>query len=367
MRPNGPITVSEDTRVPTGGYALVRVHGAAGRGDAIGLFVRRLGFEANNLGAEGWQGPESPWTPLGIEDDGADLVLSIGPDIVDRIDVGQPIELDIPRLGLRVRMPWPDIAPSSSSGASRTGTPVNRPRTAMPPEPPAAPPPTAAPPTTAPPSTVSEPPPLRTAMPPAGRPVPAPSGRRGWLIAAAGLVVLAAGLTTAALVYRCELALPLLYPGDAACAEVAVAPAAEAPTDPPAPSVEPAPPPGEPPPPPAADPQEAAPGAGPCPPASDAFACARALQARPAGERFDIALAALDDGDLDLAIVFLRRLATDGHGPALREIGRMYDPAHHAPETSPFQRPNVTIARRYYEGAAAAGDDAAAALLDALP
>ena len=343
MRSNDPITVSEDRRVATGGYALVRVRGAAGRGDGIGLIIRRLGFQDNNLGAEGWQGPESPWTPLGIEDDGVDLVLSIGPDIVDRIDVGQPIELDIPHLGVRTQLPWPDIAPSSSSGAIRTGTRVNEPRTGMPAEPPAPPAPSAA----------SDPPPLRPTVSPVDPPVPRP-GRRGWQIAAASLVVLVAGLATAALVYRCELALPLLYPGDAACASTD-APTAEAPADPPAPQpVDPVPP--------VADRT-----AGPCPPASDAFACARALQARPAEERFDVAMAALGDGNLDLAIVFLRRLATDGYGPALREIGRLYDPAHHAAETSPFERPNLTIARRYYEGAVAAGDQAAAALLEALP
>ena len=380
MRPIGRITVTEDRSVPTGGYALVRVHGAAGHGQGVGLFVRRLGYEDNNLGAEGWQGPESPWTPLSVGDDGLDLVMRIGPDIVDRIEVGQPIELEVAKLGLRIELPWPDITPSSSSRAGRSRTRVSRPRTRTP-LPPVVPEPSSDDEDMTPPEGSETIP--TTPEPPEEAPPEPPAESRAWLWVLLVVLLLLVVLGAGAWFLRCDLRLPWIYPGDAACG---IAPP-EDPAPPPEPPVpEPETPPepatdtetGDPPPAVIADPVPPQPPPIPdseridrldlpCDPDIDVFTCVRQLQDLSERERFEIAMRALDLGDLDIAIVLLRQLGTDGHGPALREIGRMYDPTYYGPETSVFSAPDINNARRYYDRATEAGDDQAGGLRGRLP
>ena len=48
---------------------------------------------------------------------------------------------------------------------------------------------------------------------------------------------------------------------------------------------------------------------------------------------------------------------------AILVMGRWYDPAHHETDASPFERPSIEIAARYYSEAAEAGAEGAERLL----
>ncbi len=389
MRPTGHVSIREDRSVPGGGHAEVRIAGVQATADRANFHVRRLNYEKNNLGPEGWQGPEAEWTPLAVRQDGTDLVVSVGPDVVDRIEVGMPVEIEFPGLGVSSTAPWPDISPSAYSRAGRSGTPARRTRTGLvappPPPPPAEPEPEPAP------VLVAEPPP----EPPATEDdAGARTGSRGWAIALGALLflLLAGGGAAYVLVTDDELRqrmaawLPFLEDAQPGGEEDAVADEDEAvveeaePAAAPAPVAvvsEPDPPPvtDEPPEPadaePAPEPDTAEQDDGlPCLPEPGAWEpCVAQImsEGRPNEEVFDLAQRYLEAEDPQMAIGLYRELMTRRRlTEAVLEIGKMYDPRYYAPHTSAFSEPNAERAIRYYRQAEAAGDDTAERMLEGL-
>ena len=112
MHANPPVNVFEDRSVAGGGHAVIRVAGIASSPDNPPYAIRRLGYDKNNLGYDGWQGPDAWLQPMATVVHNAGVDLRVGPEVVDVIDVGTPIEIEIPSLGVRSTLHWPDIAPS---------------------------------------------------------------------------------------------------------------------------------------------------------------------------------------------------------------------------------------------------------------
>ncbi len=386
MRPNGHVSIREDRSVPGGGHAEVRIAGVQATVDRANFHVRRLNYEKNNLGPEGWQGPEAEWTPLAVRQDGTDLVVSVGPDVVDRIEVGMPVEIEFPALGVTATTPWPDISPSAYSRADRSGTPARRTRTgvvAPPPPPPAAEP---------------EPVPELVAEPATPEPAvaeddgDAKSGPRGWAIALGALLflLLAGGggayvlVTDDDLRQRMAAWLPFLEEEQPAAEEEPVTELEEPVVEEAEPAVAAAPVPAaivpEPDPPSVADdppePAEAEPEAAegdeglPCLPEPGAWEpCVAQImsEGRPNEEIFDLAQRYLEAEDPQMAIGLYRELMTRRRlTEAVLEIGKMYDPRYYAPHTSAFSEPNAERAIRYYRQAEAAGDETAGRMLEGL-
>ena len=68
------------------------------------------------------------------------------------------------------------------------------------------------------------------------------------------------------------------------------------------------------------------------------------------------------DGNIDVRFTAVEQAASRGHGEALFQLGRWYDPAHAEAEGSPLP-PNAAIAVRYYSDAAEKGYTEAEAAL----
>ena len=94
----------------------------------------------------------------------------------------------------------------------------------------------------------------------------------------------------------------------------------------------------------------------------------------------DGAVAEAGDADPEILLEWVSRCSDDGgvtpearlgvverligRSPAaLLVMGRWYDPAHHETDASPFERPSIEIAARYYAEAADAGAEGAGRLL----
>jgi hypothetical protein len=71
-------------------------------------------------------------------------------------------------------------------------------------------------------------------------------------------------------------------------------------------------------------------------------------------------------GHLDLALLIYRHAERQGNRAAAKAIGRMYDPATHSREMSPFPAADADQAAEYYHRAAEAGDVEAQYLLGRL-
>ena len=114
------VTIHEDRSEPGGGFAVIRVTGVAHNPGDAGFSVRRIGYDRSTLGRSGWQGPDARLYPMDVRFHQGSLYLKVGPDVVDRIEVGTPIEIEIPSVGVRATLHWPEIAPSvAEHGPSR--------------------------------------------------------------------------------------------------------------------------------------------------------------------------------------------------------------------------------------------------------
>lgn len=409
MKATGQVSIREDRSVPGGGHAEIRITGVKAGDARANFYVRRLDYEKNNLGPEGWQGPEAEWTPLSVRQEGYDVVVRIGPDVVDRLEVGTPVEIEFPSLGVKSTAPWPDIAPSAYSRAGRSRTPARRTRTRQPPPPP--------PVVVVPPEPEPEPEPLPPVRPhlvaPAdGNGADADDERRsrgrGWAVAFGVLLVLllAGGAGAYVVLNDDDLRRQVAewFPFLGLETEVAGDPLDEGPTpaadDPaqagvdddlgpvepvePPPAVAETPIPG---PAPAADdnqegPVPEPPVAGPVSPPVAALPaglpcespptpwaeCVRQIVAEAASddEIFQIAQAYQDADHPQMAIGLFRELTRRQLAEAVREIGKMYDPRFYTPESSAFSRPYPDRAISYYRQAEGAGDGEATELLDTL-
>ncbi len=291
--------VKPDPRHPQGGHALLVV--PEGRSTGSGRLTIRRSYDGRYLGAAGWQSAETALGPL----DASGGTVALGPDIVGKVDEFDNLEVSFEG-GSRGSVVWPgNVLPppdeATAGGLRRRGQgPV---RTEIPV---AATGTRAAPPTPAMP--VEEPPPP---------PGPAePRSSSGILLVV--LLVLAVLVVAAALyVFRDD----IVEPGQ----ETA--------------GVE-----------------------------TTGIACR------------DDAVAAAGDADPGVLLEWVSRCSGDGgvtpqvrlgvverligHEPAaLLVMGRWYDPAHHETNASPFERPSIEIAARYYAEAAGAGAEGAEGLL----
>ena len=106
------ITIHEDRSEPGGGYAVIRITGINANPGNASYAIRRLGYDRNNLGYEGWQGPDARLDPLAVRYRQGELYLKVGPEVVDTVEVGTPVEIEVPAVGVRATLHWPEIATS---------------------------------------------------------------------------------------------------------------------------------------------------------------------------------------------------------------------------------------------------------------
>lgn len=328
------LRVTPDPARPEGGYALIRISGLAASPADARFAIEREGWERGVLGPDGWQVGAALLSPRAVRQEGAEVVLAVGPEVVDRVETG-PVRFRLPAAGIDQPLFWPDL-PTSHAG-SRGPVPLAPPHRPVVAPPRAAPPPAATEPAAPPPPPVVEPLAPRPATPPFG-----PLRRRLPLPLVAGVLAL--------LVLGAGAGVWWATRGDSG--RLAEAPAASAPPAPPSPASPAAPPPAAVAPP--ADPSLAdlsvpeviarAPGV----PEIAAEAAARAARGRH-----------------EDALLLWEAAARLGHAPALTALGRLYDPVGFQPGR-PFRHPDPRQAARYYREAVRAGDAGAEAPRAAL-
>lgn len=94
-----------------GGYALVRIAQAVALLDQPGFRIQRQDERKPFLGLNGWQAAESTLTPRRCWAEGTDLVLEIGPEVVDAVESGTVVfSLVAGRFNSTVI--WPDLPAS---------------------------------------------------------------------------------------------------------------------------------------------------------------------------------------------------------------------------------------------------------------
>jgi hypothetical protein len=310
-----------------GGFALIRIPGEAALAQDPRFRLTRYDG-AEHFGPNGWRSGEATLRPDGAFADGADLVLEVGPDLVDRLE-DDVLVLELVVNGAPKVLVWPGDLPQSPPGSTRSGlVPPRRPvapgnggatpvEVAEPPRPSPAPEPPPSP-----------PPRLEPLVPPSP-----PPARPGWLLPLLILLVIAAGGGGAWWLWGRE--------------------EQPAPTPAPAPQAEPAPQPA------------------PAPPAADAFNPARASvadavqRARSPTELAEFAEAMRQAGRHDDWLLLEERAAEQGHVPSMRALARLFDPVGFTPGPL-FQRPDPRQAARYWRDAHQAGDAEAAAPREAL-
>ncbi len=109
-----PLLIEDDPTHPQGGYALLRIPDkaeAAGTGE-ITIMVRRFKQGDSCLGPDGWQPAEYAFKPSAMATRGGELVLTIGPRIVDAVEEYEQVSVSIPEIGLQEAFPWPPLTPS---------------------------------------------------------------------------------------------------------------------------------------------------------------------------------------------------------------------------------------------------------------
>ncbi len=156
------------------GHALLRLQGASAGEDAR-FRLLRPGAELPYLGPGGWQSEPALLTPLSVRHDDGEVVLVVGPAVVDQIGLDTRVRVEAEGLGFTGEAYWPDMAPSLGGPATAyvdASRPAVAPATAPPPRPkPKSSPPAAATvePTPRPDATAApEPPPSPAASPTAG-------------------------------------------------------------------------------------------------------------------------------------------------------------------------------------------------------
>jgi hypothetical protein len=339
------IRIEEDPAHPAGGHALIRIAGLATTPADPRFAIQRDGWQRGVLGPDGWQVGAALLSPDRVAMEGEDLVLAIGPAIVDVVETG-PVRFRLP--GAAVDMPvfWPDL--TTSHAGSRGPVP---PRPA-----PRAPAPRAAPAEEDATIVVPPPEPMAARAPLAAEP---PRGGGAWPLLLLLLLLVAAGGSGA--YWWLELREQ----------PAAVAEATSMPTPAPA-ALPPAAPPAEPPPQVAPDPPATPPAALPPPtpdPATPSLADLTVPQviARAPGvaEIAAEAAARAARGAHEDALLLWEAAARLGHAPSLTALGRLYDPVGFQPGR-PFRTPDPRQAARYYQQAVRAGDAGAEAARTAL-
>jgi len=356
------IRIEEDPAHPEGGFARITVPGMAGR-EVSAVAIGREGYGADSLGPEGWQVASARLVPDAVSASGEDLVLVLGPSVVEHLEAG-PIRLALPEVGLAEVVMWPEIAPlpAAARGGFAGVRPVAPPKVQpAPPQdrtpqplsgPPSGPDPDstvvtrASPDQTGPPAgTPAGPSPGPTTRPLLDPTAPASAARRRAPLLLLLLLILLAAAAAAGWWFREPLLAMLDRP-----------PA-------PPPSIEIATP--EPGPPPQSAPApEPAPALAGDPTDSMTPAEIAALNLPP-DRVFAIAEARQAQGRHQDALLLLEVAANAPYGPAMSALARLYDPASFIPGGA-LSVPNPAKAAQYWRAAEQAGDPAAAPARAAL-
>jgi hypothetical protein len=115
--------VEPDPKQPNG-YALVRLPGAAAAAADPRFLIRREGYEKGVLGPGGWQVGEGHLSPLSANVDGEDLIIRLGPQVVDLLEPGTVL-ITVPAAAFDGFAVWPDIAPSYTGSRMGDSTPTS--------------------------------------------------------------------------------------------------------------------------------------------------------------------------------------------------------------------------------------------------
>ncbi|SMF66208.1 hypothetical protein SAMN06265365_1266 [Tistlia consotensis] len=107
------IEILDDETRPSGGYALLRLPGRAAAGQRpLSVSIRRFRQSDACLGPRGWQSGEHAFRPVAQRTEGRDLVLVLGPQIVNVVEEYDPVALRIPELDVEEALRWPPLTPS---------------------------------------------------------------------------------------------------------------------------------------------------------------------------------------------------------------------------------------------------------------
>jgi hypothetical protein len=107
------ITVEEDSELGDDGYAVFRLLGQAGHQDrALRILVSRDGADGC-LGPQGW-GPRCyGFRPRNVQVSGNDLLLRVGPEIVNPVEEYTLVHVRIPPLTGEAMVRWPALQPTA--------------------------------------------------------------------------------------------------------------------------------------------------------------------------------------------------------------------------------------------------------------
>lgn len=313
------IRVVEDKAQVEGGHAIVVVEG---RGQYVGngsLGIRRLGYEAAHLSDKGWRIAESRVLADRYEVRDGTVQFYLGPEVTEFLTSDDNVAIDIDGIAGEAVLSWPAITPHYGGKAQGRRVAVK----------PAAPPPPPPAPETEPPPPPPPPPPVETMRVERMVDAPAPkSSARGWLIGLAVLVLVAGAAIAAYIFYPKPAPAPVAVAGGPAAPVTPAEPAAPAPA-------------GE-------------------PGVQDIVRAAGTPQ-----EIYDWAQTFKAKGDVQGMLLLLENAAERGHGGAMLDIARLYDPATFV-EGKPFSKANPGQAAKFYRKAEAAGVAEAKPALEAL-
>ena len=122
------ITVEIDEAAGGPGYARIVVPSAGSAGEAAKFRIQRQDRnQQNHLGPNGWQNGAVDLLPWRARRDGTELILYIGPEIVDRVPNDISVELSVPDASVYGHVLWPDLPSSSVAPGGSAGGIAPRP------------------------------------------------------------------------------------------------------------------------------------------------------------------------------------------------------------------------------------------------
>ena len=329
------IRVEQDPGHPMGHARLV-LGGTTLAAASGGFRIMREGFAKPNLGPSGWDVTRSDLKPVSVAQEGAQVVLVVGPSVVRHMEAG-PAILALPADGSEAGLFWPDDIDFFDGQLPADDPPPPPPPVPAPPTTPAPPPPPAAPVLQAPaaePATPPLPPPQRDAT---------KQGTDRLPLILLGLLLLALAAAAGWWFLGRQQEEPRPQPAQQQAAPEPTQPAAPAqPQRPPAPP------------------------APVWPDGTDGLSLREVVERAPNAQALHaVALRRQQAGRHDDALVLFEEAAEKGHAPAMTALARLYDPNGFRPG-QPFRSPDPRAAARYYRDAAQRGDAGAAAPRAAL-
>jgi hypothetical protein len=329
------IRVEQDPGHPMGHARLV-LGGTTLAAASGGFRIMREGFAKPNLGPSGWDVTRSDLKPVSVAQEGAQVVLVVGPSVVRHMEAG-PAILALPADGSEAGLFWPDDIDFFDGQLPADDPPPPPPPASAAPTTPAPPPPPAAPVLQAPaaePATPPLPPPQRDAT---------KQGTDRLPLILLGLLLLALAAAAGWWFLGRQQEEPRPQPAQQQAAPEPTQPAAPAqPQRPPAPP------------------------APVWPDGTDGLSLREVVERAPNAQALHaVALRRQQAGRHDDALVLFEEAAEKGHAPAMTALARLYDPNGFRPG-QPFRSPDPRAAARYYRDAAQRGDAGAAAPRAAL-